>query len=161
MSELLDQALARAEATLTALRAMPVEETPPHVLQFGHDIGVIGRELAQHPELAETVRAFVERTAPFVRMETTLSIWINRVCDAAERQSSETEVYTGALAMRSDLEFFRELYRDSAAGDQVVGIETDETDAELKAWGREMYLEEVPAGIPASHVWWHQSLSGK
>jgi hypothetical protein len=107
------------------------------------------------------VDAFVERTAPIIRMDTRLSSWIHRVYDAAESHSSETEVYVGALALRSELEFFRDLYRDSVAGHYVAGIETDETDMNLKEWGAEQYLEEIPPGFPASHVWWHQSLSGK
>jgi hypothetical protein len=54
-----------------------------------------------------------------------------------------------------------ELYRDSVAGHRVAGIETDETDRNLREWGAEQALEEIPPGYPPSHVWWHRSLSGK
>lgn len=161
MSATLDQAMARAESALAALQSTPYEAAAPLALQFGREIGIIGRELTLHPELAAKVRAFVERTAPMVVMATPLSIWFGRVYDAAESRSSDTEIYGGALGMRSDLEFFRELYRDSDARHRVAGIDTEEIDEELKAWGAEQYIEEIPPGIPDSHVWWHQSLSGK
>lgn len=161
MNEHIEQLLARAESTLTALQSTPHSAAKPLALQFGHEIGKIGRELTQHPELGPAVHAFVERTAPIIRTDTRLSSWIHRVYDAAESRSSDTEVYLGALALRSELEFFRTLYRDSAAGYYVSGIETDETDADLREWGSEQYLDEIPPGFPPSHIWWHQSLSGK
>lgn len=160
MSELLDQLMARAESALTALQSTFDGGAAPLALQFGHDIGAIGRELTMHPGLAPDIRAFVERTAQIVERDTGLSSWFGRVYDAADSRSSETLEYVRALHMRSDLEFFRDLYRDSAASHRVSGIETDFTDENLKEWGGQQYLEEIPPGLPASHVWWHQSLSG-
>ena len=80
---------------------------------------------------------------------------------ATRPRSSDTEDYLQALSMRSALEFFRDLYRDSVAHDRVAGIDIGDTDENLKEWGSQQYLEEIPPGFPASHVWWHQSLSGK
>jgi hypothetical protein len=161
MSELLDQLIASAESALATLQSTFDGAAAPLSLQFGYDVGAIGRQLTQHSELAPKVRAFVERTAPLIERDTGLSIWFGRVYEAADSRSSETEVYMRALGMRSDLEFFRDLYRDSAARHRIDGIETDFTDENLKEWGAHQYLEEIPPGFPASHVWWHQSLSGK
>lgn len=160
MSEHLDQLLARAESMLIALQSA-TDNATSLAIGFGLDIGEIGRELTLHPELAPKVRAFIDRTAPIVQQDLKLARWIHRVHDAAESRSSETYEYTGALRMRSALEFFRDLYRDSAARERVAEIETDETDENLKEWGAEQYLEEIPPGYPDSHVWWRQSLSGK
>lgn len=160
MTERLDRAMSRAEAMLVELQTA-TDDAVRIALQFGDDVGEIGRELTLHPELAPEVFGFVGRTAPIVARDTGLMFWIHRVYDRAESRSSETYEYVHALTMRSALEFFRELYRDSVAGHAVAGIETEELDQNLKEWGAVQYLEEVPAGYPASHVWWHQSLSGK
>lgn len=161
MSEHLDHLMTCAESSLVALQSSSDRDAAGLARQFGYGIGAVGRELTQHPELAPEARAFVERTAPIVERDTGLMFWILRVYDAADSRSSETEEYMHALGMRSDLEFFRDLYLDSVARDRVAEIETDETDENLKEWGAQQYLEEIPAGYPASHVWWHQSLSGK
>lgn len=47
------------------------------------------------------------------------------------------------------------------ARDRVAEIAAELTDQSLKEWGAQQYLEEIPPGFPESHVWWHQSLSGK
>lgn len=151
--------LARAESTLSALQSNS-PDAPSLSRSFGRDMYEIGRELTLHPENAPQVRAFVERTAGLVRMCPALVYWIHRVGDAAESQSSETDVYIGALALRSSLEFFRDFYRDSAASARTTDLDTEEIDENLRAWGREQHLEKIPDGIPASHVWWHQSQSG-
>ena len=159
MSEHLDQLLVCAETTLEKLGTAR-DRVTAIALDFGHNIGKIGRALTLHPELAPRVRAFVERTAERVRLEARLSLWIHRVYDAAESRSSETDDYVRALAMRSDLEFLRDLYRDSVAGHYVAGIETDGTDQNLREWGAEQDLHDIPPGIPPSHVWWHHRRSG-
>jgi len=156
MSESIDQLLSRAESVLTKLQAA-VERVANLALEFGCDIGDIGRELTLHPELASKVRAFIERTAPIVRMDNRLTSWIHRVYDAAESRSSDEDDYVRALGMRSDLQFFCDLYRDSVAAYYVSGIEPVETDANLREWSADQYIDDVPPGIPASHVWWHQS----
>ena len=161
MNDHIDQLVARAESTLIALQSTPHSAARPLALQFGHEIGKVGRQLAQHLEFGPAVHAFVERTAPIIRTDTRLSSWISRVYDAAESRSSDAEVYVSALTLRSELEFFRDLYRDSAAKHYVSGIETDETDANLREWGSEQNLDEIPMGFPPSHVWWYQSLTGK
>jgi hypothetical protein len=161
MSEHLDQLMARAESALAALQQTFDGEAAPLALQFGYDVGEIGRQLMLHRDLAPTVRAFVERTAPIIEQDTGLSLWFGRVYEAADSRSSDTESYMRALGMRSALEFFRDLYRESAAGHRVAGIETELTDENLKEWGAQQYLDEIPPGFPPSHVWWHQSLSGK
>ena len=152
--------LAIAESTLAGLQTA-TDHITGFALQFGDEICEIGRQLTIHPELAPAVRAFVERTAPVIASDVRLGRWLGRVYDAAESRSSDTEEYVRALALRSALEFFRDLYRDSVAHDYVAGIETEDTDANLKDWGAQQYLEDIPPGFPPSHVWWHQSLSGK
>jgi len=58
-----------------------------------------------------------------------------------------------ALAMRSELGFFRDLYRDSVAGYRVSGIETDETDDNLKEWALSSTSRRSrQASVPVSHV---------
>lgn len=158
MSEDFDQLLASAESTLAMLQNA-ADNATGIALQFGRQIGDVGRALTLHPELSSKASAFVERTAPIVRMDPGIWIWIHRVDDAAESRSSDTEVYMHALKMRSDLEFFRDLYRDSVASDYILGIETDEMDQDLKEWGSHQYIEAIPPGFPDSHTWWHQSLS--
>lgn len=160
MSENLDRLTARAESMLAALQTA-TDDAARIALQFGDDIGEIGREVTQHPELAPKLRAFIERTAPIIARDTGLMYWFHRVYDAAESRSSETYEYELALSMRSALEFFRELYRNSVARERVMGLETENTDENLKEWGAQQYLEAIPPGFPDSHVWWHQSLSGK
>jgi hypothetical protein len=160
MTDRLDSLLASAEQMLASLQSIP-DDAIARSLQFGRDIGDIGRNLVLHPELAPKVRDFVERTAPLVHHRAGLSFWVHRAYAAGESRSSDTEDYTRALWMRSQLEFFRDLYRGTVAQDAVDEIETDELDQNLKEWGAEMYLDEIPEGIPPSHVWWHQSLSGK
>jgi hypothetical protein len=160
MSESFDLILARAEGSLAELQAATADARRV-ALQFGREIGEIGRALTLHADLAPRVQAFVARTAPLVRLDPGIWIWLHRVYDAAESRSSDTDEYLRALSMRSALEFFRDLYRDSVAGDYVAGIDIGDTDEQLKEWGAEQYLAEVPPGYPPSHVWWHQSLSGK
>jgi len=156
MSEHFDQLLASAESTLAALQTA-TDQVTGFALQFGREIGDIGRALTQHPEHASKARTFVDRTAPIIERDLRLARWIGRVYAAAESRSSDTEDYVDALAMRSALEFFRDLYRDSVARDYVAGIETDFTDENLKEWGAQQYLDTIPPGIPESHVWWRQS----
>jgi hypothetical protein len=160
MSEHFEQLLVRAEATLAKLHTAR-DRVTAIALDFGDDIGEIGRAWTLHPELASEVRGFVERTAPIVRIDTGLTSWIHRVYDAAQSRSSDTEDHRRALKMRSDLEFLKDLYRDSVAGHRVAEIETAETDQNLQEWGTEQPLDEIPPGFPPSHVWWHQSRSGK
>jgi hypothetical protein len=160
MADRLDSLLASAEQTLASLQSVP-EDAISLSLQFGREIGDIGCILVLHPELASNVRAFVERTAPLVLKRAGLSFWVYRAYAAGESRSSDTEEYTRALWMRSQLEFFRELYRGTVAQGTVDEIETDELDRNLKEWGKEMHLVEIPEGIPPSHTWWHEGLSGK
>lgn len=156
MSESIEQLLAAAESTLTRLQTA-TERALAMALSFGDYIGDIGRELTQHPDLVDKVQAFVERTAPAVRMDPGIWRWIHRVYEAADSRSSETEDYKRALEMRSQLEFFRDLYRDSEAHDYVAGIETEPTDDNLKEWSSQMHLDVIPPGFPTSHSWWYQS----
>jgi hypothetical protein len=159
MNEDFDQLLASAESTLATLQTTD-DQVTGFALQFGDQIGEIGRTVTQHPELASKVRAFVERTAPIVEQDLRLGRWTGWVYDAAESRSSDIDDYRVALGARSDLEFFRDLYRDSVARDYVAGIETDETDQDLREWGAHHRIDKVPPGIPASHVWWYQTRSG-
>jgi hypothetical protein len=96
--------LARAESTLARLQS-ETPDAPSLARSFGDDIYEIGRELTLHPESAAQVRAFVERTAPLVRLCTGLISWFHRVYRAAEEHSSETAEYSGALVLTSSLEF--------------------------------------------------------
>jgi hypothetical protein len=61
-----------------------------------------------------------------------------------------------ALNMRSDLEFFRDLYGDSIARERLQRIQMEETDADLERLAPHYHIAEVPADIPAHHVWWHR-----
>jgi hypothetical protein len=160
MNEDFDRLLASAESTLAGLQAIE-DQVRGFALQFGDQVGKIGRALTQHPELAPKVRAFVECTAPLIARNLPLGLWIGWVYDAAESRSSDTDDYRDALAARSDLEFFLDLYRDSVARNYLAGIETESTDEDLKEWGAHHHIDEVPPGIPPSHVWWHRSRSGK
>jgi hypothetical protein len=160
-SEPIDQLIARGEAVLSTLQSAPEEKRTALALQFGYDIGEIGRRLTLQPGLQPLVRAFVERTAPVLENDFYLARWFGRVYAAADSRGSETVEYVNALVLRSSLAFYAELYRDSVAGDGIAGIDIGDTDEQLKEWGAEQYLAEVPPGYPPSHVWWHQSLSGK
>jgi hypothetical protein len=158
MSDHLDQLLNSAESTLVELQTAS-EHITGFALQFGRKIGEIGRMLTQHPELAQKVDAFIERTAPIVERDNRLGRWFGCVYDSAESRSSDVEDYIDALALRSELEFFRDLYRDSAARNRIAGIDIDDTDQLLGEWGARHRIREIPAGIPASHIWWHRSPS--
>lgn len=158
MSEHIDQLLSSAESTLAELQTA-TEQVTGFALQFGRKIGEIGRMLTQHPELAPKVDAFIEHTAPTVQRDNRLGRWLGRVYDAAESRSSDIEDYTDALALRSELEFFRDLYRGSAAHDRVTGIDIGDTDQLLREWGAHHRIREIPSGIPESHVWWHRNPS--
>lgn len=160
MSDFFDQLLASAESTLAGLQATE-DQVRGYALQFGDQIGKIGRAVTQHPELAPRLHAFVERTAPLIARHLPLSLWIGSVYDAAESHSSDPDDYLRALSARSDLEFFRDLYRDSVAGHYLEGIETESTDEDLREWGAHPHVEEVPPGIPPSHVWWYQTTSAR
>ncbi len=160
MFDSLEQIIARAEQTLGTLTSRDERDLYSEVLQFGIDIGEIGRALVLNPELRPVVAAFVARTEDKVADGARLALWLHRISRAADSRSSETFEYTSALAMRSDLEFFCDLYRDTAARSRVEEIDTSDIDEDLKQWGAVQYLSEIPSGIPAAHVWWHQSLSG-
>lgn len=158
MSDFFDQLLASAESSLAGLQTTE-DQVRGYALQFGDQIGKIGRAVTQHPELAPKVRAFVERTAPLIARNLPLGLWIGWVYDAAESHSSDPDDYLQALSARSDLEFFLDLYRDSVACNYLEGIETESTDEDLKAWGVHHQVDDVPPGIPPSHVWWYQRRS--
>ena len=158
MSDAFDQLLARAESTLAELQTSE-DQVRGYALQFGDQIGKIGRAVTQHPDLAPRVRAFVERTAPLIARHLPLGLWIGSVYDAAESGSSDPDDYVQALSARSDLQFFLDLYRDSVACTYLDGIETESTDEDLKAWGVHHQVDDVPPGIPPSHVWWYERRS--
>jgi hypothetical protein len=158
MSDAFDQLLAGAESTLAELQTTE-DQVRGYALQFGDQVGKIGRAVTQHPELAPRVCAFVERTAPLIAQHLPLGLWIGAVYDAAESGSSDPDDYLQALNARSDLEFFLDLYRDSVACNYLEGIETESTDDDLKAWGADHQVDHVPPGIPPSHVWWYQRRS--
>jgi hypothetical protein len=159
MTDSLDERMARAEDCLVRLLAEHSDDDFALALQFGIDVGTIGRTLVQHPELAPRVAVFVARTEGLVARSVKLALWVHRVCRAADNRSSETDYYRNALAMRSDLEFFRRLYEGTGAQSRIDDIDVSDIDQDLAQWGRVQYLESVPDDIPASHVWWHQSLS--
>ena len=148
----------RAEAVLALLTPT---SSLGEALAFAHELDDIGRALTLDPGLAPRVRAFVERTAPQIGYGLGLVPWIHFAHEEARSRSSETPYYTRALALRSSIAFFLELYGDSVAHDFVVGIDTDQLDRDLAEWGRVQWLEAVPEGYPPSHVWWHQSMSGR
>jgi hypothetical protein len=162
MEDSLEDRMARAESGLERLLAEHTDDDFAIVLQFGIDIGTIGRALVKHPEIAPQVAAFVARTQDLVARSAKLSLWFYRAQRAADNRSSETDEYTNALAMRSDIEFFRQLYKGSKAESRISDFdgETEVIDKDLEEWGRVQYLESIPDDIPPSHVWWHQSLSG-
>ena len=61
------------------------------------------------------------------------------------------------ICARSALQFFLDLYRDSALAPFVEEIETDYLDENVRAWGeREGFLSEpeIEPHIPRSHWWW-------
>ena len=74
----------------------------------------------------------------------------------AVKISTDPDLYERALYLRSALEFFRDLYRDTAAREFVEGIQTDDIDQQLEQLGRGQHIEAVPAGVPPSHRWWHR-----
>lgn len=158
MSDSFDQLLASAESSLAELQVSH-DQVRGYALQFGDQIGKIGRAVTQHPELAPRLRAFVERTAPLIARNLPLGLWIGSIYDAAESHSSDPDDYLQALGARSDLAFFLDLYRDSVAQNYLEGIETESTDEDLKEWGVHHPVEDVPPGIPPSHVWWYQRRS--
>ena len=159
MSERIEDVIARAESNLEEIVAGGGD-----ALQFGFDIGTLGRAVVAHPPHQPDIAAFAHRTAPLIaRSVSELKdsvAWVHRVSYATESLSSDTELYVRALMMRSDLEFLREIYCDTVASSKIAEIDTAEMDANLQEWGRNQYLDSVPANIPSTHVWWHQSLSG-
>ena len=160
MADSLKWRMARAEHCLVRLLAEHSDDDFALALQFGIDVGILGRALLRDPTLRPEVDAFVARTSDLVARSAKLALWIHRVARAADNRSSETDYYTNALAMRSDVEFARQLYEGSAqARSRLDDFDLTDVDQDLKEWGRVQYLESVPDDIPSSHVWWHQSLS--
>ena len=152
----LEGLFAQARDALARTRVATGVEARALALDFGMAIGRIGRRLFVDPARAAEVRDFVGDTAAAIVGHPKLWMWFDAVDDASEPLNAEPDLYIKALRMRSDLEFFREMYRGSAAGQIVDGLDTDEADARLEKLAPHYYVADVPDDIPREHVWWHR-----
>jgi len=121
------------------------------MLEFGRRIGELGRLRAgDHP----AVRALIAETAPGLD-GLPLPWWVRALARAAEPVSTEDAEYQYALDLRSNVEFWKDFYRELAP-DAVEQVEIEDIDEMLERLSQNYYVAEVPADIPASHVWWHR-----
>jgi hypothetical protein len=153
---LLEDLMQHAKKALQRLHAASEADASQGARDFSVAIGDIGRRIYLVPGNVDKVRAFVADTADAVIRSSVIDRMLGSVVDAAEPFNGEPDLYVKALNMRSDLEFFRDLYRDSAAREWVEAIDIEDTDAALERLAPHYYIAETPSDIPPHHVWWQR-----
>lgn len=121
------------------------------MIEYGRRVGDLGRLGAGD---APAVRALLEETAPRLD-KLPLPSWLRALALATEPATSDDDDYRAALTFRSDVEFWKDFYRDLAP-DEVEQVDTADADEALEALAKNYHVSEVPADIPTSHVWWHR-----
>jgi len=103
------------------------------------------------------VRALIAETAPY-QCSLPMSAWFRMFALIVEEGGPDR--YETALWMRSELEFWREFYRDAApVALELLDSSISEIDETLAEQAPNRYVSKIPDGIPASHVWWHRHAS--
>ena len=152
----LEDLMEHAKKALQRLRAANEADASQAARDFSVAIGDIGRHIYLAPGDADKVRALVADTADAVLRSSVIGRMLGSVVDAAEPFNAEPDLYVKALNMRSDLEFFRDLYRDSAAREWVEAIDIEDTDAALERLAPHYYIAGAPVDIPPHHIWWQR-----
>jgi hypothetical protein len=152
--------LDHARAVLLRLRGR-AEKTPTHPLidDFLRSIFQIGLVIGGDPERSGSseLRFFLDETAPdLIEEHVALLFYPGRLL-LEFQHTWESDEWEQLCRRRSGLQFFLDLYRDTALGPFVEEIETDDLDDEMREWGkREGFLSpaEIDPRIPRSHWWW-------
>jgi hypothetical protein len=156
LTSILDQARARLRALRSHAKGTP---TAPLVEDFLHDMYQIGLAVGDDAALlnAPELRAFLDETAPELMEEHVALLFYPGNLVLEFQHTWEYDEWEKLCRRRSALQFFLELYADTALAPFVQEIETDYLDEELRDWGSsEGFLppSEIDPRIPRSHWWW-------
>lgn len=146
----IDELLASARA-MFAEACDPAGDRNAAMRSLGHAIGALGRLGALGDP---RVQAFAAETAPALDA-LPLSAWHRALARAAEPLTGEDEHYVAALAFRSDVELFKQLYAPLAPG-AMYDLDMSELDETLAELAPSYAAPVVPADIPPSHTWWRR-----
>jgi len=157
-SNRLTKVLDEAEPRLARLR-QGSERPDPHaaLARWMDDAFEIGTALVTSAALRSNARLlrYVEDAVPVLDV---LAFSLASYPDFVESRFSgswEDNEWTQLCGARSEIEFFRELFRE-VAPDIIEMIECRDLDEVIRARGHEGHLEddEIPSGVPVSHWWW-------
>jgi hypothetical protein len=158
--DLLAPILDEARARLRALRDRPEgAPTAPLVADALRLIYRLGVALGDHPALhdAPALRGFLDDTAAALAAEhVALVFYPGALVDEFEH-AWEHDEWRQLVERRSGLQFFLDLYRDTALAPYVAELELADLDRRVRDWGTHdgfLPASQIEPGIPRSHWWW-------
>lgn len=123
------------------------------------DVYELGRAISASPELRSNaaVQQFLEETTSVLMSKgyVALSFYPPSVTLRFE-DNWEGDEWEQLCIARSGIEFFIELFRETALSEEAASMDTREMDAFIRARGDEGHLsdDEIPPEIPLAHWWW-------
>jgi len=157
-SDRLTQVLDVAKRRLARLRQGSESPDPDVALEgWMDDAYEIGTVIAMSAGLRSDarLRRYVEDATPVLHEQAINLSFYPDFVESRFSGSWEYNEWTQLCGARSEIEFFRELFRE-AAPDIIGMIECRNLDEVIRARGHEGHLEddEIPSGVPVSHWWW-------
>jgi len=155
----LDTLLAKTREQLELANSYTIssDEQGRAVNAFGSTIAALGRWLVRHPEDSATIGAVVEELGKKIDDRTPLGRWFMTVYRASESHEFRTYELEQAFELRSDLQFFIDLFRGKITHNWVEQDDMDSLDERIRdtadATGPSG-LVPTPPDIPPHHVWW-------
>ena len=127
---------------------------------------LVGVEVARAREGTDPARLAAFRrdsAAALATMADDLQYFAEHLADQAEQFIDATEAdwadWYDFCLRRSEVELLRTHYADSPAVQAILAADVERADRELRRVGAEqpepLPARLVPAGLPASHWWWH------
>jgi hypothetical protein len=119
----------------------------------------LGQALSADPGFCTdaAVRQFMDETASVLKARQVDLTYYPATLMLEFRGNWETNEWEQLCAARSGIQFFIDLFRDTALSDEVGSIDVGDIDEFIRERGTdEGYSadEEIPSEIPASHWWW-------
>jgi len=156
---LLHELFTNAREALDRATTHPINDDEERMAShsFGSTVGAIGRWLVTHPEDRIEIDAFAQEMGMRVDDRTPLDRWWLSIWNAADAHEFRAYELEQALTLRSDLQFFIDIFRGRLRSNWIDELELEALDARIRdtadATGP-MSTVPTPPDIPPHHVWW-------
>lgn len=157
-TEALTQILEGASRTLNVLRQGGDGYENGAVAELMADTYLVGTVLAASPKLRSEIdlQRFLDETVSVIEKQgVDLTFFPLDVLHQFEGIWEANE-WERLCVVRSGLQFFIELFQETALAEHVASIDTSAIDGLIRERGSEGYLsdDQIPPEIPLSHWWW-------